>query len=106
MKIVKTLVTIAILYGAYHVYKTNNFTILPPTDSDVKGAIRVVDSEMRDPRKTLLTITGPCKKIKGGMTDAVFSCKVEFFYRSDSKKTHVSDVHIIKRKGNWIAKIQ
>ena len=104
MKIVKTLVTIAILYGAYHVYKSNNFTIIPPSDSEVKEAIRIADPDMKDARQNMLTITEPCKKIQGSMTDAVFSCKVEFFYRSNSQKTHVSDVHIIKRKGKWIVK--
>ena len=106
MKIVNTLITIAILYGAYHVYKTYDFTILPPTDSDVKEAIRVAVPEMQDTRSNMLTITEPCKKIKGGAIDGVFSCKVEFFYRNNNQKTHVDDIHIIKRKGKWIAKQQ
>ncbi|MDO4658600.1 hypothetical protein [Kingella sp. (in: b-proteobacteria)] len=104
MKIVKTLITVAILAGAYHVYKSNNFTIIPPTDIEVKEAIRVVYPEMKDTRNNMLTITDPCKKIQGGMIDAVFSCKVEFYYRSNSQKTHVEDVRIIKRKGKWIVK--
>ncbi len=106
MKIVKTLITVAILAGAYHVYKSNNFTIIPPTDTEVKAAIRAVTPEMQDTRNNMLTITEPCKKIQGGMIDAVFSCKVEFFYRNSSQKTHVDDVHIIKRKGKWLVKQQ
>ena len=104
MKIVKTLITVAILAGAYHVYKSNNFTIIPPADTEVKAAIRVVNPEMKDTRNNMLTITEPCKKIQGGMVDAVFSCKVEFYYRIGSQKTHVEDVHITKRKGKWVVK--
>ena len=40
MKIVKTLVTVAILAGAYHMYKTYDFTIIPPTDTAVIEAFR------------------------------------------------------------------
>ena len=67
MKIVKTLITMAILYGAYHVYKTYDFTIIPPTDTAVKEAFRQSNPDTvdtKDPRKIILTITKPVKKYK------------------------------------------
>lgn len=107
MKIVKTLITMAILYGAYHVYKTHDFTIIPPTDTDVKEAFRQSNPnavDTKDPRKIILTITKPCQKIQGGITDGVYSCNFEVYSRSTSKTTEYTNVHIAKRKGNWYVK--
>ena len=107
MKIVKTLITMAILYGAYHVYKTHDFTIIPPTDSDVKEAFRQSNPDavdIRDPRKIILTITKPCQKVQGGITDGVYSCNFEVYIRMPSKTTEYPDVRITKRKGKWVVK--
>jgi len=107
MKIVKTLITFAILYGAYHFYKTHDFTIIPPTDSDVKEAFRKSNPDavdIKDPRNVVLTITKPCQKVQGGLTDGVYSCNFEVYIRSPSKTTEYTDVRITKRKGKWIVK--
>ena len=107
MKIVKTLITMAILYGAYHVYKTHDFTIIPPTDTAVKEAFRQSNPDAvdtKDPRKIILTITKPCQKIQGGLTDGVYSCNFEVYSRSTSKTTEYTDVRITKRKGKWVVK--
>ena len=104
MKIVKTLITMAILYGAYHVYKTHDFTIIPPTDTAVKEAFRQSNPnavDTKDPRKIILTITKPCQKIQGGITDGVYSCNFEVYSRRTSKTTEKPNVHIYKRKGKW-----
>ena len=107
MKIVKTLITFAILYGAYHFYKTLDFTIIPPTDSDVKEAFRKSNPDavdIKDARNVVLTITKPCQKVQGGLTDGVYSCNFEVYIRSPSKTTEYTDVRITKRKGKWIVK--
>ena len=105
MKIVKTLITMAILYGAYHVYKTHDFTIIPPTDSDVKEAFRKTDpATFANAQNVVLTITKPCQKVQGGITDGVYSCNFEVYIRSPSKTTEYTDVRITKRKGKWIVK--
>ena len=107
MKIVKTLITFAILYGAYHFYKTHDFTIIPPTDSEVKEAFRKITPDAvdtSDPRRIILTITKPCQKVQGGFTDGVYSCNFEFYSRKASKTVEYTDVRFIKRKGKWIVK--
>ncbi len=104
MKIVKTLITAAILYGAYHVYKTHDFTIIPPTDSIVKEAFRQSDPDVADTQNNILTITKPCQKVQGGLTDGVYSCNFEVYSRKTSKTTEYTNVHIAKRKGNWYVK--
>ena len=101
MKIVKTLITMAILYGAYHVYKTHDFTIIPPTDSDVKEAFR---KTFANAQNVVLTITKPCQKVQGGITDGVYSCNFEVYIRMPSKTTEYPDVRITKRKGKWVVK--
>ena len=105
MKIVKTLITMAILYGAYHVYKTHDFTIIPPTDSDVKEAFRKTDpATFANAQNVVLTITKPCQKVQGGITDGVYSCNFEVYIRMPSKPTEYPDVRITKRKGKWVVK--
>ena len=105
MKIVKTLITMAILYGAYHVYKTHDFTIIPPTDSDVKEAFRKTDpATFANAQNVALTITKPCQKVQGGITDGVYSCNFEVYIRMPSKTTEYTDVRITKRKGKWVVK--
>ena len=105
MKIVKTLITMAILYGAYHVYKTHDFTIIPPTDSDVKEAFRKTDpATFANAQNVVLTITKPCQKVQGGITDGVYSCNFEVYIRMTSKTTEYPDVRITKRKGKWVVK--
>ena len=105
MKIVKTLITMAILYGAYHVYKTHDFTIIPPTDSDVKEAFRKTDpATFANAQNVVLTITKPCQKVQGGITDGVYSCNFEVYIRKPSKTTEYPDVRITKRKGKWVVK--
>ena len=107
MKIVKPVITAAILYGAYHVYKTHDFTIIPPTDTDVKEAFRQSNPnavDTKNPRNITLTITKPCQKIQGGITDGVYSCNFEVYSRSTSKTTEYTNVYIAKRKGNWYVK--
>ena len=107
MKIVKTLITFAILYGAYHFYKTHDFTIIPPTDSDVKEAFRKSNPDavdIKDARNVVLTITKPCQKVQGGLTDGVYSCNFEVYIRMPSKTTEYTDVRITKRKGKWVVK--
>ena len=47
--------------------------------------------------------TVPCKKVQGGITDGVFECSVEFFYRS-GRETNTQKVRLIKRKGRWLVK--
>lgn len=109
MKLVKTLITAAILYGAYHVYKTHDFTIIPPTDTEIKEAFRksYPDSiDTSDPRRIILTITKPCQKVQGGLTDGVYSCNFEFYSRAASKTVEYTDVRFIKRKGKWLVKQQ
>ena len=105
MKIVKTLMTMASLYGAYHVDKTHDFTIIPPTDSDVKEAFRKTDpATFANAQNVVLTITKPCQKVQGGITDGVYSCNFEVYIRMPSKTTEYPDVRITKRKGKWVVK--
>ena len=105
MKIVKTLITMAILYGAYHVYKTYDFTIIPPTDTAVKEAFRKTDpATFANAQNVVLTITKPCQKVQGGITDGVYSCNFEVYIRMPSKTTEYPDVRITKRKGKWVVK--
>ena len=105
MKIVKTLVTVAILAGAYHVYKTHDFTIIPPTDSDVKEAFRKTDpATFANAQNVVLTITKPCQKVQGGITDGVYSCNFEVYIRMPSNTTEYPAVRITKRKGKWVVK--
>jgi len=62
------------------VYKTHDFTIIPPTDSDVKEAFRKTDpATFANAQNVVLTITKPCQKVQGGITDGVYSCNFEIY---------------------------
>lgn len=87
--------------GIWYVNKNYDFTIVPPIENYVKEAIR---RDMPDDANgAMLTIAKPCKKVQGGITDGVFECSVEFFYRS-GRETNTQKVRLIKRKGRWLVK--
>ena len=89
----------AIGYGLYYTLTHYDIAIFPPMDKAVREAIVANKPELNNYG---INITRKCAKTKGSVTDAVFTCGVDFNNPFGNNREHfVQTVMLAKKKGKW-----
>lgn len=96
---IKSLVIPVIIgYGLYYTFTHYDITPFPPMINTVKETLIKDNPDYEN--YFMDVIHGGCNRTKGGLTDSVFTCRIDF-HKKKGADAYEQDIYMVKKNGKW-----